>query len=490
MAAPVVTTTGGRVRGTLLDGGTVRFRSIPYAADPEGELRFAPPAPVVPWDGVRAGDGDPGPNAPQPVRAIAGTLAMTPIIGTGWRPGADYLTAEVWTPDAGAGGLPVMVFVHGGAFVAGEAAAPVYDGAAFARAGVVLVAVNYRLGSEGFLPLLGGATNVGLRDQLAALEWVRDNAAAFGGDPGNVTVFGESAGGMSIGCLLGSPKAQGLFRRAIVQSGGADMVRGAPERVAPLRDKIAGGLGVEPTAAAFRDIPVAALVAVQGRVDVAGGRGDLREPDGHDAGFGIAGFLPVLDDDVLPRPPRDALRDGAAAEVDVLAGSNAEEMNLYFVPTGVVDALTGEQAHAMLAAVHPDPDGLLAAAGDGTPGEQVGRVLTDLVFTGPTRRLLDAHTGPNFSYLFAHRSDACGGRLGACHGGELPYVFGTLDTARGPNGIAGEHPPVELAQRMQAAWVRFAATGDPGWPARDAASPRTMRFDVADELVDEPATIG
>lgn len=486
MDAPIVTTTAGRVRGALTDGGIARFRSVPYAAPPEGPLRFAPPVPAPAWDGVRDAAGDPGPNAPQTRRGDGFGIDMAPVIGTGWRPGRDYLTADVWTPDPGARGLPVMVFVHGGAFVGGEASAPAYDGEAFARAGVVLVAVNYRLGTEGFLPLPGGATNIGLRDQIAALTWVRDNAAAFGGDPDLVTVFGESAGSISVSVLLGSPPAAGLFRRAIAQSGGAETVRGSVDRFAPLRDRIAAELGVPATAEAFREIPVADVMAAQARVDVPGQRGDLREPDGVDPGFGVGVFAPVVGDDVLPRHPLDALRSGASRDVDVLAGTNADEINLYFVPTGIRDALTADQVRAMIGAVHPDPDGLLAAAGDGSPGEQLSRVLTEQLFAGSCRRTLDAHTGRNFGYRFAWHSDACDGKLGACHACELPFVFGTLATSTGPDKIPGEKPPSELSERMQRAWVSFAATGDPGWPHRDDSDPQVMRFDVTDAVVAEP----
>jgi para-nitrobenzyl esterase len=201
-----VTTVAGRVRGRSVDG-VARFLGVPFAAPPVGALRFAAPAPAPPWSGVRDATA-PGPNAPQPPRAIPG-IDLTPIIGRGWRPGEDYLTVDVWTPDPGGASLPVMVFVHGGAFIAGEPGSPVYDGTALARAGVVLVSLTYRLGIEGFVAFGGGATNVGLRDQLAALAWVQDNVAAFGGDPGRVTVFGESAGAMSIGCLLGRPSRGG-----------------------------------------------------------------------------------------------------------------------------------------------------------------------------------------------------------------------------------------------------------------------------------------
>jgi para-nitrobenzyl esterase len=497
MDAPIVTTTAGRVRGALTDDGIARFRSVPYAAPPEGPLRFAPPAPAVAWEGVREAGGEPGPNAPQRPRAAGFGIDLTPVIGTGWRPGAEYLTADVWTPDPGTGGLPVMVFVHGGAFVAGEASAPAYDGAALARAGVVFVAVNYRLGVEGFLPLPGGATNVGLRDQIAALQWVRANAAAFGGDPDRVTVFGESAGAISVGALLGSPAAAGLFRRAILQSGGAEMVRGSVDRFVPLRDRIAAELGVPATAEAFRALSVGDVLVAQGSVDQPGARPDLREPDGIDPGYGIGVFAPVRDDDVLPAPPLDALRAGASADVDVLAGSNTDEINLYFVPTGMREALTAEQVRLMVGAVHPDPDGLIRAAGDGTPGEQLTRLLTEQVFAGPTRRTLEAHsrgraggtglgTGRTFGYRFAWHSDACDGELGACHACELPFVFGTLAGSTGPDKIPGEKPPAELSDRMLRAWVSFASTGDPGWPQRDPSDPQVMRFDVTDAVVAEP----
>ena len=484
-STPVVRTSAGQVRGIRLDGPpgsapVLRFRSIPYAAAPQGPLRFAAPAPATPWEGVREAGGAPGPNAPQPVRQVAGGLDMSPVIGSGWRPGDDYLTADVWTPDPAAGGLPVLVFVHGGAFVAGEAAAGAYDGEAFARAGVVLVAVNYRLGAEGFLPLPGGQTNVGLRDQLAALAWVRDNAAAFGGDPDLVTVFGESAGAMSIGLLLGSPLAQGLFRRAILQSGGAEMARSSADRTVPVRDALAADLGVAPDADALRARPVADLTAAQGRVDAPGTRPDLREPDGNEPGFGIAGFMPVLGDDVLPRSPLEALRAGASAGVDVLAGTNAEEMNLYLAPTGLLGAVDEARARAALGAVRGDAEALMDAAGEGTPGERYARVLTELVFAGPTRRLLDAHTGRSFGYRFDWRSPSCGGTLGACHALELPFVFGTLDRTAGADGLPGEHPPAALSGRMQAAWVAFARTGDPGWPVREGADPRLRRFDEPD----------
>ncbi|NMO94020.1 carboxylesterase/lipase family protein [Actinomycetospora sp. TBRC 11914] len=450
-------TTAGRVRGVEKDG-VHRFLGVPYAAPP---VRFTAPEPPPRWDGVRDAD-RPGPNAPQPTRGIPG-VDLSPILGHGWRPGDDYLTVDVWTP--GGPGLPVMVFLHGGAFLAGEPGAPAYDGTALARAGVVLVSVTYRLGVEGFLPLPGGATNVGLRDQLAALRWVRENAAAFGGDPGVVTVFGESAGAMSVGALLGSPLATGLFDRAIVQSGGAEVVRSL-EVMQAFAPRFTAELGVETDAAAVRDRPVADAITALDAAQAPERRGDLREPDGVDPGFGVGVLAPVVGDDVLPVAPLGAIRAGAGAEVDLLAGANDEEMNLYLVPSGAVDAMTEDQARAALAAVHPEADRLLGQA-TGSPGARYASVVTDLLFRGPARRIVAAHRGRGHRYEFGWRSTAFGGRLGACHGLELPFVFGTLTSASGPDALAGEDPPWALADEMVAVWTAFARTGDPGWGPDD-----------------------
>ncbi len=477
-----VVTTAGRVRGTERDG-VARFLGVPYAAPPVGPLRFAAPRPAPSWDGVRDCT-RPGPNAPQPARTF-GALDLSPLVGNGWRPGEDYLTVDVWTPDPGGSGLPVMVFVHGGAFVAGEPGAPTYDGTALARAGVVLVSVTYRLGVEGFLPLVGGATNVGLRDQLAALAWVQDNVAAFGGDPGRVTLFGESAGAMSVGCLLGSPLAAGLFQRAVVQSGGAEMVHSAAV-LAGFAERVAAELGLAAEAEAFRSRPVGDALVAQERMADPTRRGDLREPDGTDPGFGLGAFCPVVGDDVLPRHPLDEIGGGSAAGVDLVVGTNAEEMNLYLVPTGALTALTEPVALAALSAVHPRAAELLAAV-DGTPGERYARVLTDLVFRGPAHRLALAHAGTGRGstrvYEFAWRSPSFGGRLGACHGLELPFVFGTLPSASGRDALAGQDPPQTVADELVAAWAGFARTGDPGWPEFDAERRAVRRIDTTSSVV-------
>jgi para-nitrobenzyl esterase len=451
----IVRTTAGEVRGEPIATG-VRFRGIPYAAAPEGELRFAEPVPPPAWEGVRDAR-EAGPTAPQRRREIPG-LDLSAVVGTGWQPGPEYLTADVWTPDPAAENLPVLVFVHGGAFIGGTGSAPVYDGTAFTRGGAVLVTVQYRLGVDGFLPLAGGATNLGLRDQLAALRWVRENSTAFGGDPANVTLFGESAGAISVACLLGSPLSAGLFRRAIVQSGHANMVRGRAELERVTR-VVADRLGVEPTAEAFRKLSTEQLLDAQDALLKPGGGPDLRGEDGRDRSFGLSPFLPLVGDDVLPDHPAEAIRKGAGAGVDLVAGTCREEMLLYFGPTGLVDVLTEDQAVAMLSASHPDAAGVLKSYGLGD-GRKAGEVfveaMTDLVFRDGVKELVANHQGRSFRYEFEWRSPL----LGACHGMELPFVFDSLDESA---AIVGEDPPAELAREVNGAWTRFAATGDPGW---------------------------
>src|SRR5690348_7015891 len=252
-----VLTTSGAVRGAP-SGPVVAFKGIPYAAPPFGALRFAAPVPPEPWDGVRDCTAY-GPTAPKPpYPSPVDLLLPEPVI-----PGEEVLNLNVWTPDPSAGGLPVLVWIHGGAFVNGSGAVPQYDGTAFARDGVVVVTINYRLGVDGFLHFDdGGPANRGLLDQVAALEWVRDNIAAFGGDPGNVTIAGESAGAMSVTTLLSMPRAAGLFRRAVAQSGGGHhaLTSATARRVAGY---LSERLRVPLKRAALAEVPLADLVAAQ-----------------------------------------------------------------------------------------------------------------------------------------------------------------------------------------------------------------------------------
>ena len=451
---------GGSIRGRIR-GSIAIFLGVPYAAPPK---RFELPQPPQAWDGVRDMN-DPGPAAPHRIRPFP-MVDPTPLVGHGSDGSdGDYLRLNVWAP-TDAKTAPVMVFIHGGGFVGGCKDAPVHDGTAFAESGAVCVAINYRMGIDGFLPVPGVPTNLGLRDMLFALAWVQRNIAAFGGDPAKVTVFGESAGAMAIADLVTSPLAKGLFQRAIIQSGHGAMVReiGVAQR---LVRKLAKVLRIVPDASGF--LPVSNKDAMDAIDKVAKPWAvDLRDGDGREPVYGISRFIPVYGDDVLPEKPIDALRKGAGSDVEIVIGSNADEMNLYFVPTGVRKKIGGLFARWLLGRSHPEAKAVLKAYGYKQPSVRPGEALTDamndLVFRWPARQYAAAHQGQTWMYEFDWRSPACDGELGACHGIEMPFVFKTLPSVTGPQGLAGMDPPQALADRVHDLWAGFARTGAMPWP--------------------------
>ncbi|GAB19462.1 putative carboxylesterase [Gordonia effusa NBRC 100432] len=458
-----VTVTGGEVAGKQNDGVTT-FLGIPYAAAPVGESTFAAPAPVTPWDGIRAATTE-GPSCwqsayPEPINGWFGKVTASQL-------GGECLNVNVWTPDVGATDLPVMVWIHGGAFTRGSNASPMYDGSAFARDGVVLVSINYRLGVFGFLPIDGAPTNLGMRDQIAALKWVQDNIIQFGGDPRNVTIFGESAGGMSVANLLASPGARGLFAKAIVQSGhGHSIVEADDAR--KVTAELAALLGTSPTAEAFASIDPATLIAAQDKIS-----DEIRQaPDPArwgattvSAGGGITGFIPAFDD-LIPVFPDDAVAAGAAGGISLLAGSTAREFSLFSTSSGLRGAITQEMLPMAVARFGADA-GVVAAYSANHPDESAAdifdHIVSDLFFRRPMLTL--AHTAGQsgsdvFVYEFAWGTAVSD--LGPCHALELPFVF---DAVSGSESFTGPHPPQRLADDIHAAWVSFAKTGSPGWPA-------------------------
>lgn len=461
MSDLIVTTTEGRVRGRA-DAGAHVYRGIPYAAGPVGAARFAEPTDHAPWPDVLDAT-QPGPTAPQLRRDGFGALDMAPFFGPGWVKGEDYLTADVWAP-ADARNRPVMVFVHGGGFTAGSSRTPLYDGGAFARDGVVLVTLNYRLGIAGFLDVPGAPANRGLLDVVAALRWVRRNIAAFGGDPDDVTLFGQSAGATIVSGILATPSADGLFRRAIVQSGNA-MGAFSTEQAARVTAAAAAELGVEPDVAGFAQVSDDRLVEVAGRL----GGVDLRTATRFDPLVGLSPFSLVLD-----TQPAEAVAAGVGADVTLLVGTTAEEGNLYLVPQGNLNTSTEEDLHELAARVHPDPAALVALFRERRPqagtGELRSAILGEALFGAGSRALADAHAAQRraatFTYEFAWRSDAVDGLLGAAHTTELPYVFDNLSlpALHGAGSLLGSGvAPAALATEVHGAWVSFATSGDPGW---------------------------
>ena len=451
-----VSTTRGEVRGQE-DGGVTRFLGIPYAASPTGDLRFRAPVPAPAWDGVLDAYAfsatPPKPDYPPPLDV----MLPEPNI-----PGENWLTLNVWTP--GGAGLPVMVWIHGGAFSHGNSAVAAYDGHAFARDGVVLVTINYRLGIDGFAMLPDAPANRGLLDQIAALEWVRDNIAAFGGDPGNVTIFGESAGAQSVTTLLAIPRAHGLFGRVITQSGAAQAAAD-PADAALVTKELGRALGVEATAESLAGVPLPKLIEAQ--TVVRNALADRPDPARFGASIvvGSIAFPPVIDGDLLPRHPMAAIAAGEAADVPLLTGTTTDEFRLFLVPTGRAALVTEDLLPMLLPAlgISPPVAELYRSHRPGaTPGDLLAALLTDSYFRLPALAVAEARTGsaPTHVYEFAWPSPV--GGLGACHALDVPFVFDNL-AAAGVDHLTGPQPPAQLAAQMHAAWVSFARTGDPGW---------------------------
>src|SRR5262245_2547741 len=473
---PVVETRSGRVEGFERDG-VLAFRGIPYARPPVGALRFGAPEREEPWVGVRSAR-EFGSSAPQ--RPLALPLPGMDV-------GAcdeDCLFLNVTTPALGGGRRPVLVWIHGGGFVIGSGSQPLYDGAALAARGdVVVVTINYRLGPLGFLylrelcpDLEGAAGNAGLRDQVAALEWVRENAAAFGGDPGQVAIFGESAGGMSVATLLGMPSARGLFARAIAQSGAAHNVH-SRETATRVAEELLAELELPRARAAraLRELPPDKLLDLHQQTVLRLG-----------SSAGMLPFQPLVDGESLPGQPLEALRDGHSAGVELLIGTTRDEWRLFQFLDAGLGKLDDEGLVKRIAARDPAADARAiaevyrAARPTARPADLLFAVETDRVFRVPAIRVAEArapHPGDTFMYRFDWESPALGGALGACHAIDLPFVFGAIG-APGAELFAGKGPEAQrLCERTMDAWIAFARSGDPSHPGLPGG--RFPRYDLA-----------
>lgn len=502
----IASTTAGEVRGKER-GGIATWRGIPYARAP----RFRPPTPVTPWTGVRDAL-DFGPFAMQ---SRDPRSAMMSGVTEKTRMDEDCLVLNIYAPH-GAKDRPVVVWIHGGAFIMGAGSQPLYDGTSFAKThDVVVVTINYRLGLLGLMylgDLLGEefvAGNATLLDQIAALAWVRDNIAAFGGDPGAVTIMGESAGAVSVAHLMATPGARGLYHRAILQSGALGLIPRTREDATQLAKDVCEQLGVAPRD--LLDLPPDRIVDAQTALS---------------ATRGLGAFSPFVDGITLPRPPLDLVREGSAAGIPIIIGSNRDEWRLFDTFLGHASTiLVAKQLRERLGAPLMDKlhatyrdavaarDGLAAAARDATSGPLSAATISgplaaaaastaadarawvdlvgDMAFLVPAYQLAEAQA-PH-APVFMYRFDFGTPMLGAAHALELPFVWNTID---GPFAqlLLGPDPSAvrPLADAMHRAWASFIKTGTPAttpmWPAYDTTTRATMLFDRTSTLANDPAS--
>jgi para-nitrobenzyl esterase len=476
----VVKTTSGPIRGET-EKGVLVFRGIRFASPPTGHLRFRPPVKPVPWTEVRPAL-DFAPACPQ-------LVDIDPTENNNSVMAEDCLAVNVWTPKIDSEKRPVMVWIHGGGFIAGSARNSWYDGAPLAgRGDVVVVTLQYRVGAWGFLELseLGGpdyaeSGNVGILDQIAALEWVHENAASFGGDPGNVTLFGQSAGAGSAGILIVAPRASGLFHKAILESGTPKELSDKARAIEVSRAymKIAGAGSIEE----LQKLSMVQLRDAQKKL--------------FETSYGFSAFHPTLDGALIQEWPMRVIAAGRAASVPVLLGTNRDEIRLWSaVYDARVDLKPPDLLQKQLAEIVPSKAQQVIETyrkADADYGNAALHLLGDVLVRMPSIRFAEANSRlqPTYMYRFTYRSTSAYKQFDSCHGMELPFVFGVIDhldaivfTGRDPRREA-------LMKTVQQAWINFARTGNPsqlglGWPQYDERSRQTMELGINSEIVRDP----
>lgn len=493
-ANEVITTTHGKVRGATEKGVQV-FRGIPYGASTAGAQRFLPPKPPEAWTGVRDATWW-GPLCPQ--EGPVATVALSDVNTIGALPSLplseDCLVLNVWTPAADGAKRPVMFWLHGRGFSAGGGSEGWYNGADLAKRGdTVVITVNHRLNAYGHLYLgeLGGpefasSGLAGMLDAVLALEWVRDNVAAFGGDPNNVMIFGESGGGAKVSTLLALPQAAGLFHRAAIQSGPGLRGASAAEATA-FAEKLIAHLGIPRTELRrLQELPHEQLTAA------------LREAAGG-SGANPMTLRPVVDGTVMPRHPFDPDAPATALNIPVIVGTNRDEFALYSAPDPRRRRLEEHELEERMRPVLKEKYDAIVAPyrkrPDNTPwdiyialsSERTHRASIALA----ERKAAQAAAGgaPVYMYLFSFQSNFKGGLMKSAHSMEIPFVFDHPDVSP----FTGDSPDrAALAATMSEAWLAFARTGNPNydglphWPAYDATKRSTMVFDTKTAVVDDP----
>jgi para-nitrobenzyl esterase len=461
----IVETKSGKLEG-MFEKNLNTFKGVPYAAPPIGEFRWRAPQPINPWKGIRPALAY-GAISPQNAMSLPG-LASEPEVN-----GEDCLFLNVYSPGVDNARRPVMVWIHGGAFSIGSGSEQMFRNSTLVSKNIVLVTLNYRLGALGFLNLneltrgkIPSTGNEGLLDQIAALEWVKENIASFGGDPDNVTIFGESAGAMSIGCLLNIPKARGLFHKAILESPVGEMARpldASVDKTEVFLDVL--GLKADDVSL-LRSLPVEKMLRAQ--VETA-----IRTEQG------AAPFVPAADGVIMPRMPLESMEAGMGIKVPTLIGSNLDEDKLFSMMNPGLYKMNEEGLRRSVSkyVAEKDVERLIDVyratkekRGEPvTPFELYSAISTDVMFRKTAIRIAEAQckfAPGGYNYLFCWKSLALNGKLGACHALEIGFVFGNYDAAFGGSGPEADN----LSGRMQDAWVSFARSGNPScaslgeWP--------------------------
>ncbi|UOR13729.1 carboxylesterase/lipase family protein [Halobacillus amylolyticus] len=481
MSMTVVETANGKVKGKQVEG-VYAWKGIPYAKPPLGPLRFQPPEQPESWEGIRDATHF-GPASPQPSREISDFLG-----NEAKNTSEDCLYLNVWSPGADDKRRPVMVWIHGGAFISGSGSSDFYDGTSFATEGdVVVVTINYRLGIMGFLHLgeIGGeeyatSGNCGILDQVAALRWVQENIEAFGGDPNRVTVFGESAGAMSIGVLLALPSAKGLFHQAILQSGAAKNALSS-SKATKVAHHLLDSLDVgADELSKLVDMPIEKLVEAS-------------------AALPSMSLQPVIDGVSLPEHPEKALAAGAAKGVPILIGTTKDEFRLFTFFDPIWKNGDPKDVANMFGRTFgsrwPKISDQFLDKGEKLTQTLYDQLMTLRVFFYPAIKLAEMQLeqdAPVWMYRFDWQSPVSNGRLKACHALEIPFVWNTIDSAKSLIGDSSDRQKV--SEQMHQAWIAFALSGNPNtqaipsWPDYDLENRSTMIFNAESRIEHDPTS--